>query len=89
MTAFIREGPGRTSAYKLYNLDEDIGETADLAGQYPEIVLELDGMISRHLEETGAVIPVTNPAYDPGAESPMGQQSVFPIENYPSYPRTQ
>jgi arylsulfatase A-like enzyme len=80
------EGPGRTSALRLYNLEEDIGETNDLAAQYPEIVQELDGLISRHLEETGAVIPIINPAYDPEAESPMGQQSVFPIENYPSYP---
>ena len=80
------EGPGRTNALKLYNLEEDIGETTDLADQHPDIVQELDELISGHLEETGAVIPITNPAYDPGAESPMGQQNVFPIENYPSYP---
>jgi arylsulfatase A-like enzyme len=79
------EGPDRTNGYKLYNLEEDIGETNDLADQYPDIVKELDQLITEHLRHIGAIIPVVNPVYDPGAESPMGKQHDFPLERYPSY----
>jgi len=81
------EGPDRLNGFKLYDLDEDIGETNDLSAQFPDIVDALNDKISTHLVEIGAVIPFANPAYDPAAESPMGQQNIFPIERYPSYPR--
>ncbi|MGB2823231.1 MAG: sulfatase, partial [Phycisphaerae bacterium] len=57
------EGPGRSCAYELYNLKDDIGETINLAEKFPEKVKQLDGLISRHLEETGALVPIPNPAY--------------------------
>ncbi len=61
------EGPGRSCAYELYNLRDDVGETRDLAEKFPEKVRQLDGLISRHLKETGALVPIPNPAYDPKA----------------------
>lgn len=79
------EGPGGTNGFKLYNLQEDIGETKNLAEQYPDVVAELDQLITDHLRHIGAIIPVVNPVYEPTAESPMGKQNVFPIERYPSY----
>jgi arylsulfatase A-like enzyme len=79
------EGPDQSNGFRLYNLEEDIGETHDLAGQYPDIVKKLDGLITEHLRHIGALIPVANPVYDPEAESPMGVQHDFPIDRYPSY----
>jgi len=64
------EGPGRSCAYELYNLKDDIGETRNLAEKFPQKVRQLDGLISRHLRETGALVPIPNPAYDPKARRP-------------------
>jgi hypothetical protein len=41
--------------YRLYNLDDDIGETQNLAAEFPERVKTLDAMIENHLQETQAV----------------------------------
>jgi arylsulfatase A-like enzyme len=79
------EGMDQTPGFKLYNLEEDIGETTNLADRYPEIVGELDDLITEHLKEIGAIIPMPNPVYDPSVESPIGKQNIFPIEKYPSY----
>lgn len=62
---FYGEGPNRTNGYGLYNLDQDIGETNNLAEKMPEKVAELDRLIDQHLEETQAAVPRKNPNYDP------------------------
>ncbi|MBD3672199.1 MAG: sulfatase [Planctomycetaceae bacterium] len=54
-----------THDYKLFNLHDDIGEADNLAAQHPELVQELDALIDQHLKETGAVVPVPNPKFDP------------------------
>ncbi len=59
------EGPDRASAYELYNLKDDIGETTNLAQRNPEKVKELDDLIERHLADIGALVPVPNPNYAP------------------------
>ncbi len=51
--------------YKLFNLKEDIGEQNNLAGQFPELVEQLDSRIEQHLVETHAVRPLPNPNFDP------------------------
>jgi arylsulfatase A-like enzyme len=51
--------------YELYNLKDDIGETANLAGEMPGRVRELDALINGFLKDTGALLPIPNPAYDP------------------------
>lgn len=51
--------------YKLFNLNEDIGEQSDLAGQFPERVEQLDALIEQYLIETNAVRPLPNPRFDP------------------------
>ncbi len=61
------EGPGRQPAFELYNLRDDIGETADLADKMPQKVKDLDALIAKHLEETKALVPFPNPKYDPDA----------------------
>ncbi len=50
---------------ELYNLKYDIGELNNLVDEYPEKARELEAMMDRHLEESGANVPRPNPNYDP------------------------
>ena len=61
------EGPNRTHGYELYNLKDDIGEHDNLAARHPEAVQALDALIARHLKDTGGIVPIPNPRYDPKA----------------------
>nr|WP_236625128.1 sulfatase [Rhodopirellula sp. SWK7] len=56
--------------YKLFDLKRDVAETTNLAAQYPDIVMELDAMIDEFLDDTGAVLPRPNPAFDPTKYDP-------------------
>ena len=51
--------------WKLFNLQNDIGEKNDLAGTQPQRVKELDALIEQFLIDTEAVVPVPNPHFDP------------------------
>ena len=44
-----------------------MGESKNLAAENPEIVRELNNLISGFLRDTEAVIPVRNPAYNADA----------------------
>jgi arylsulfatase A-like enzyme len=59
----FHEGENGAHAYRLYNLKDDIGETRDLAAEQPERVRQLDGLITKFLAETKAVVPLPNPAF--------------------------
>lgn len=48
---------------ELYNLRDDVGESRNLASEKPELVGELNALITGFLKETEAVIPVLNPRY--------------------------
>ncbi len=48
---------------ELYNLNEDLGETANRAADQPELVAELNALIDGFLAHTDAVIPIRNPGY--------------------------
>ncbi len=51
---------------ELYNLRDDLGETKNRAVEQPELVKELNALISKFLTETSAVVPIRNPNYKPG-----------------------
>ena len=51
--------------HELYNLADDIGETNNLAGQMPEMVGELNGLIDGFFQDTGALAPIPNPNFNP------------------------
>ncbi len=63
----FHEGENGAHAYHLYDLKGDLGERTNLAQEKPEIVRELDGLITTFLADTGAVLPKRNPKYDPNA----------------------
>ena len=69
---------GENGAHRhlLFNLREDLSETTNLAAEQPELVAELDSLISQFLAETKAVVPIPNPAFDPAKYHPEleGQQ---------------
>lgn len=50
---------------ELYNLKEDIGETTDLAEEYPERTEELFRLLDRWRKEVNADMPTENPGFDP------------------------
>ena len=64
---FTRERSGELgSRVELYDLREDLGETHDLAAEQPEKAAELRSLLIAYRADTGAKMPVPNPAYDPG-----------------------
>ena len=58
---------GENGAHRhlLFNLRDDLGETNNLAAEQPGRVQDLDARIEIFLQETKAVVPVPNPAFDP------------------------
>lgn len=52
-----------TNTVELYNLENDIGETIDLSGKYPEKVRQLKRKLMEMLKDTGSEFPVINPNY--------------------------
>ena len=69
--------------FELYNLEKDQGESQNLAEDYPELVKELDRMISDYLVDTQALVPQPNPDFDPATRE--GVSSVTPPEVYTSF----
>jgi len=66
------EKDGRTHAYELYNLKDDLSETTNLADKLPDKVKELDALIEQFLKDSNAVQPKPNPDYDPNAAALNG-----------------
>ncbi len=61
----IKRYEGRT--FELFNLKDDLSETAELSEKMPEKVRELDSRLTSWLQESGAKMPRPNPDYDPEA----------------------
>jgi arylsulfatase A-like enzyme len=73
LVRFYGDGPDRVDRYELYDLEDDPGETRDLAAARPQKVRELKAQLDQLLESTAAVIPQTNPSYDPSASPAPAQ----------------
>ncbi len=56
-----------SNSYKLFNLDEDLGEKNDLAKKHPEKLKELVAVMNNRLRSVNAQLPMVNPDYDPNA----------------------
>ena len=62
---FFADNQDGSDRFELYNLKDDLGETKNLAAERPQVVRELNELLTAFLRDTGAVIPLRNPAYDP------------------------
>ena len=60
---FYARNDDGTDDLELYDLKNDLGERHNLAKEKPELVKELNGLITDFLKDTEAVIPKLNPAY--------------------------
>jgi arylsulfatase A-like enzyme len=65
---FHGDGLKQSDRFELYNLDEDIGESKNLAGTNPQLVERLNTEITQYLHRVEASIPMPNPGYDPTAK---------------------
>jgi arylsulfatase A-like enzyme len=66
---FHGDGPGGADRFELFNLDDDIGESKNIADAHPDLVKTLNLEIANYLAKTEAAVPVPNPAYDPDAKA--------------------
>ncbi len=64
--------------WKLFNLRDDLGEMNDLADKDPERVKQMDARIEGFLKDTGAVVPIANPKFDPTAYKPEDEGKPAP-----------
>jgi len=62
---FFHDNPDTSHRYELYDLANDPSEQSNLAASNPALVTELDALITLHLTDTGALVPVPNAAYSP------------------------
>lgn len=67
---------------ELYDLRDDLGETKNVAQAHSEIVDELDVLIDRFLEESGAVLPWPNPAFEPLEKPKIDDRSPEPTKRH-------
>lgn len=69
-SGIIRDGDHKLIRYyedgheELYNIKKNIGETKDLASEYPDLVKKLSAKLTAHLSEVGAKIPKPDPRFD-------------------------
>jgi hypothetical protein len=60
---FFYDGEGQTHRYELYNLEEDIGETRNLADELTDRVKEMSELMVAHIEEAEILLPNKNEDY--------------------------
>jgi arylsulfatase A-like enzyme len=63
-------GENTAHRWKLFNLQQDLGETTDLAAQHPDLVAEMDTLIQSFLKSTNAILPIPNPKFNPASHNP-------------------
>jgi arylsulfatase A-like enzyme len=54
---------------ELYNLAQDLSETMDVSGKFPDKVKDLDDELFSYLNNVGAHYPANDPLYDPEKEA--------------------
>lgn len=66
-------GPDGAHRYLLFDLLKDISEKNNVADLNPDVVKDLDDQISAFLQTTKAVVPISNPAFDPSKYHPENE----------------
>jgi uncharacterized sulfatase len=54
-----------TGAVQLFHLDQDLGESADVAKEFPERAAKMKALLQAYLRRVDAQLPVPNPDYHP------------------------
>ncbi len=72
LTRHYADGPNQSDRLRLINLSNDPGEANDLSEIEPELAERLNRLITYHLEETDALVPIPNPRYQPSVLSWTG-----------------
>lgn len=67
-----QQTPWTPDPLELYDLEEDLGERRNLASRMPARAARLAALIDRFLTETGALLPLPNPSFDPRAAALSG-----------------
>ena len=62
---FFFDNPDKSNRYELYNIAGEPSETTNLAAANPELVTQLDALITQHLIDINALLPFPNPNYNP------------------------
>lgn len=75
---FAGRDDGR-DAFELYNLKNDVGESANVAADHPDLVRELNNLLTKFLKETDAVIPRLNPNF---AGAAAAAKSADPLQGW-------
>ncbi|MBP83935.1 MAG: N-acetylgalactosamine 6-sulfate sulfatase [Verrucomicrobiales bacterium] len=84
---FFHDGPKGEHRHELYDLNNDIGETNDIASTHPERVEQMAASLDNFLTNTNALIPNYNPAYQPSSAKLetlgfiAGKNAVLSLEN--------
>ncbi len=73
---FYADNDDGSDRLELYDLKNDPGESKNLAADKPEIVSELNALITGFLKDTEAVVPVRNPNYGKVVASPKAKGKV-------------
>ncbi|QHI69951.1 sulfatase [Tichowtungia aerotolerans] len=61
---FWFDNPDGSHRYELYNLADDIGESRDQSASFPERVQAMSEKLDAFYEQSGALKPLKNPAYN-------------------------
>jgi hypothetical protein len=68
---------------ELYDLKNDLGERRNLAKEKPELVQELNGLITDFLKDTEAVIPKLNPNFGKAAPKAAAPKKALAPDDLP------
>ena len=60
---FFADNDDGSDKLELFNLKDDLGETKNLAAEKTALTSELNALIAGFLKDTGAVVPIRNPAW--------------------------
>lgn len=60
-----------SNTYKLFDLENDLGEKNDLSKSQPEKLKKLIAVMDKRLQSVNAQLPIVNPDYDPDAPLPQ------------------
>lgn len=66
----FHNGENGAHEYRLFNLKDDIGETENLAAQYPEKVGMMDKLIQDYIDKNSIPVPKPNPRFNPARYFP-------------------